>query len=217
MSIQAPFNNINGMFRKSQVISCNNSGKLGKLEGLLKRVKLEGEHVFKSTKEGLPLPSFMALVYATIPKLGNGSLMNHSDFAQTYRLGYEGFSLKGVKVFIDISLEDVSRVFRAIINKHGYNYTYLNDPMYIEKIELLWMIIHEKLYLHVLRWISLGMTIGLVVEKMGWTISELRRRGWKWVRWWKGQRTTKFDFFWCFGYNKSLMFNAYNFFIFFVY
>ncbi len=167
MSIQAPFNNSNGMFRKSQVVPCNNSGKLGKLEGLLKRVKLEGEHVFKSTKEGLPLPTFMAQVYATIPNLGNGSPMNQSDFAQTYRLVYEGFSLKGVKVPIDISLEDVSNFFGAIINKNGYNYTYLNDPMYIEKIEVLWMIIHQKLYLHVLRWISLGMTIGLVVEKMG--------------------------------------------------
>jgi hypothetical protein len=29
--------------------------------------------------------------------------MNHNDFAQTYRLVYEGFSLKGVKVSIDIS------------------------------------------------------------------------------------------------------------------
>jgi hypothetical protein len=72
-----------------------------------------------------------------------------------------------VKVPIDISLEDVSKVFGAIINKNGYNYTYLNDPMYIEKIKVLWMIIHQKLYLHVLRWISLGMTIGLVVEKVG--------------------------------------------------
>jgi hypothetical protein len=47
----------------------------------------------------------------------------------------------------------------------------LNDPTYIEKIELLWMIVHHKLYLLVLWWISLGMTIGLVVEKMGWTMN----------------------------------------------
>ncbi len=33
-----------------------------------------------------------------------------------------------MKVPIDISLEDVSKVFGPIINKNGYNYTYLNDP-----------------------------------------------------------------------------------------
>ncbi len=133
----------------------------------MKRVKLEREHAFKSTKEGLALPSFVALVYATIPKPGNGSPMNRNDFAQIYRLVYIGFSPKGVKVPIDISLEDVSKGFGPIINKNGYNYIYLNDPLYIEKIELLWMIIHQKLYLLVFRWISFGMTIGLVVEKMG--------------------------------------------------
>jgi hypothetical protein len=150
MSIQAPFNNNNAMFRKLQVIPCNSSGKLGKLEGLLKRVKLEGEYAFKSTKEGLPLPSFVALVNAIIPKLGNGSLMNCNVFTQTYRLVYEGFSTKGVKVPININLEDVSKKIGPIINKNGYNYTYLNDPTYIEKIELLWMIVHHKLYLLVL-------------------------------------------------------------------
>jgi hypothetical protein len=44
-------------------------------------------------------------------------------------------------------------------------------PLYIEKIKLLWMIIHQKLYLLALQWISLGMTIGLVVEKMGQTMN----------------------------------------------
>ncbi len=81
MSPQAPFNNSSGMFRKFQHVPCNSSGKSWKFEGLLRRVKLVGEHAFKSTKEGLPPLGFMALVYATFPKLGDGSPMNCSDFA----------------------------------------------------------------------------------------------------------------------------------------
>ncbi len=178
MSPQAPFNNNSGMFREFPHVPCNNSGKSRKLEGLLRRVKLEGEHAFKSTKEGLPPLDSMALVYATIPKLGDGSPMNRNDFAQTYKLVYEEFNQKEVKVPIDINLEDVSKVFGPIINKNGYNYTYLNDHLYIKKIKLLWMIIHHKLYFHALRWIPLGMTITLVVEKMGRTMNWALNNKW---------------------------------------
>jgi hypothetical protein len=94
MSLQAPFNNNNGIFRKFQLVPCNSSAKSWKLEGLLRRVKLVGEHAFKNTGEGVPPLGFMALVYATLPKLGDGSLMNRNDFAQSYKLVYEEFSQK---------------------------------------------------------------------------------------------------------------------------
>jgi hypothetical protein len=61
--------------------------------------------------------------------------MKNQDFAQKYGLVCEGFNPKAVKVPKDISLEEVSKIFGPIIKKNGYNYTFLEDPKYIEEIE----------------------------------------------------------------------------------
>jgi hypothetical protein len=133
MSPQAPPSNSNEKSGKSQIIPYNSSGKSRKLEGLMKRVKLEGEHACKSPKEDLPHVSFATSMYATIPNIGDGNPMSRNDFVKTYGLICQGFSPKEMKVPRDISLEDVSKTFGPIINKNGYNYTYPNGPMYIKK------------------------------------------------------------------------------------
>jgi hypothetical protein len=50
--------------------------------------------------------------------------MNHLDFAQNYGLLFKGFSLKAMKVPRQISLEEVSNIFKLIINKNNNNYTF---------------------------------------------------------------------------------------------
>jgi hypothetical protein len=147
MSPQAPPCNSNEKSGKFQIVFYNSNGKSEKLEGLMKRVKLEGEHAFKSPKVDLLRAGFATPLYATIPNIGDGNPMSCSDFVETYGLICQVFSPKGVKVPKDISLEDVSKTFGPIINKNGHNYTYPNDPMYIKKIESFWMVMHQKPYL----------------------------------------------------------------------
>jgi hypothetical protein len=78
MSPQTPPINSNEKFGKSQIGLYNNSEKSRKLEGLMKRVKLEGEHAFKSPKEDLPLAGFATPMCAIVPNIGDGNPMNHS-------------------------------------------------------------------------------------------------------------------------------------------
>jgi len=57
-----------------------------------------------------------------ILKFEDGNIMNCLDFAQNYGLLFKGFSLKAMKVPRKISLEDVSNIFRLIINNNNYTF-----------------------------------------------------------------------------------------------
>jgi hypothetical protein len=59
-----------------------------------------------------------------ILKFEDGNLMNHLDFAQKYGLLFKRFSLKAMKVPKEISLEEVSNIFKLIINKNKNKYTF---------------------------------------------------------------------------------------------
>jgi hypothetical protein len=59
-----------------------------------------------------------------ISKFEDGNLMNHLDFAQKYGLLFKGFSLHAMKVPREISLEEVSNIFKLIIDKNKNKYTF---------------------------------------------------------------------------------------------
>jgi hypothetical protein len=64
-------------------------------------------------------------------------------------------------------LEDISKLFGPIVNKNGYNYEFAKDPVFIKKIEKLWMVVHQKPCMPASRLILLGMAKGLACERMG--------------------------------------------------
>ncbi len=53
------------------------------------------------------------------------------------------------------------------MNKNEYNYEFTKDLVFIEKVERLWMVVHQKACVPTLRLISLGMARGLACDKMG--------------------------------------------------
>jgi len=64
-------------------------------------------------------------------------------------------------------LENASKSLGPIVNKNNYNYEFTKDHVFIEKIEKLWMVVHQKPYMLASRLISLGMAKGLACERMG--------------------------------------------------
>jgi hypothetical protein len=90
-------------------------------------------------------------------------------------LCFEGLSLKPIRVFRDITLKEVSRIFGPIVNRNGYGYMHNEDPDFIPKVKTLWMIVHQKPYVLTSRLIPLGMVRRLTFEKvhgknMNWTL-----------------------------------------------
>jgi hypothetical protein len=53
------------------------------------------------------------------------------------------------------------------VNNNGYNYEFIKDPLFIEEIETLWMVVHQKSCMLTPQLISLGMARGLASEKIG--------------------------------------------------
>jgi hypothetical protein len=129
----------------------------------LKRPKTKGDYGISLTNK----LGFVASLYATIPRLQNGGMITCKHFAKDYNLKCEGLSPKQVKVPKDVGLEEISKFFGPIINKNGYSYVHSNDLGFIEKVEYLWMTIHQKTYLPSSQLISLRMARGLACEKMG--------------------------------------------------
>ncbi len=84
-------------------------------------------------------------MYDTILELGNGGLMSKKRFVEKYDLSCEGLSPKWVKVLRDITLEEINKFF-GLVKKNGYSYEFTKDPIFIEKVERLWMVVHPKAY-----------------------------------------------------------------------
>jgi hypothetical protein len=143
-------------------------------------MKQEGEAHLKGQRLG-----FAILLYTPILVLGDGGPISKNEFIKKYKFSCEGLSMKHVKVPRDIILEEISKFFGPIVNKDGYNYEFTKDPLFIEEIKTLWMVVHQKLCMLTSHLISLGMARRLACEKMGkkmnwamyveWTNSEQQR------------------------------------------
>jgi len=70
-------------------------------------------------------------------------------------------------VLKDCCKEKVVKLLGPIVNKNGHCYMECGNPMLIEKIERLWMIIHQKPHVLAKRVITLGMVRGIVCEEKG--------------------------------------------------
>jgi hypothetical protein len=144
----------------------------------LKGMKQEGDIHLKGLR-----PGFVSPLYAPIPVLGDGGPISKKEFVEKYEFCCEDLSPKHVRVPKDISLKDISKFFGPIVNKNGYSYEFTKDLVFIEKVEKLWMVVHQKPCMLAPRLIALGMVKGLACEKMGkkmnlamyanWTNSEL--------------------------------------------
>ncbi len=111
--------------------------------------------------------SFTTPLYVAIPKFGNGGPMSRKEFVEKYDLSCVGLSSKHVKVPRDITLKEINKFFGPIVNKNGYNYEFTKDPIFIEKVERLCMVVHQKACVLASKLISFGMGQGLACENMG--------------------------------------------------
>jgi hypothetical protein len=69
---------------------------------------------------------------------------------------------KHIKIPQDISAE-VAKYFGCIVNKNGHNYVYSHDLVLIEKVEKLWMVIHQKCFVLATQVVSLGFVGGVAM------------------------------------------------------
>jgi hypothetical protein len=139
-----------------------NSQKSGKSVEAANKIKVEGYYNSLINK-----PMFTSPFYVKIPKLGDEICMIQIHFVKQYDISAQGLSPKHVKVPKDIAKKYIFKLFEPLANKNGYNYVHTDDPKFIEKMESLWMIIHQKPYVPTSRLISMGMAKGLACEKMG--------------------------------------------------
>ncbi len=119
--------------------------------------------------------SFLVPLYAKVPKIRNGGLINWKEFAKCYELCLEGLSPERIKIPRDVTVEEMHKCFGVVHNKNGYSYVFSEDPMVIAKVESLWVVIHQNPFVLTSRIISLGMARGVVMElnkgrKMNWVM-----------------------------------------------
>jgi hypothetical protein len=76
-------------------------------------------------------------------------------------------SPKRIKIPKDCIKEEIEKLFSHVVNKNKHCYTKCLDFELIAKVERLWMIIHQKLYVIASRIITLGMARGIVCEMKG--------------------------------------------------
>jgi hypothetical protein len=55
-------------------------------------------------------------------------------------------TLNHIKIPQDISTKEMAKYFGPIVSKNIHSYIYNQGLMLIEKVEKLWMAIHQKLY-----------------------------------------------------------------------
>jgi len=105
-------------------------------------------------------------LYVAILELGDGGPMFRKEFLEN-DLNCVILNLKRVKVPRDITLEKIRKFFGLVTNKNGYSYEFTKDPIFIKKVERLWMVVHQKACVPTSRLISFGMAQGLACDKMG--------------------------------------------------
>jgi hypothetical protein len=71
-------------------------------------------------------------------------------------------------------MEEIRKYFGLVHNNNGYNYVFNENLDIITKVEDLWIVIHHKLRILVLRIISLGMArrvvMDLKAQQMNWAM-----------------------------------------------
>ncbi len=71
-------------------------------------------------------------------------------------------------------MEEIQKYFGPVHNRNGYNYVFSENPEIIAKVEILWMIIHQKMCVPASRIILLGMAkkpiMDLKGDKMNWAM-----------------------------------------------
>jgi hypothetical protein len=87
-------------------------------------------------------PSFMVPLHVEPPEVGDGDPLTCKDFVDIYGLCVEGMSLKWIRVFRDITIEKVCKLFGPIQNKIGHSYVFSENLVLIAKVERLWMLVH---------------------------------------------------------------------------
>jgi hypothetical protein len=80
-------------------------------------------------------------LYVAILELGDGGPMFRKEFLEN-DLNCVVLNLKRVKVPRDITLEKIRKFFGLVTNKNGYSYEFTKDPIFIKKVERLWMVVH---------------------------------------------------------------------------
>jgi hypothetical protein len=83
-------------------------------------------------------------------------------------------TLKHIKIPQDISIKEMVKYFGPIVNKTSHNYIYNQGLMLIEKVEKLWMVIHQKCYV-LITWVvflnfSTRVTMRMVGKQMNWLL-----------------------------------------------
>jgi hypothetical protein len=102
-------------------------------------MKQEGDVHLKGLRSGFVVP-----LYTPMLVLEDGGPISKKGFAKKYKLCCEGLSPKHMGVPKDTSLKDISKFFSPVVNNNGYSYEFTKDPMFIEKVEKLWMVVHQK-------------------------------------------------------------------------
>jgi hypothetical protein len=71
-------------------------------------------------------------------------------------------------------MEEIQKYFGLVHNNNGYNHVFNENLEIITKVENLWIVIHQKLKVLVLRIISLGMAkrdvMDLKGQQMNWAM-----------------------------------------------
>jgi hypothetical protein len=85
-------------------------------------------------------------------------------FVEKFELYATSMNPKHIWIPQDISIEEVAKCLGLIVSKNCHSYVFNQDPVLIEKIENLWMVIHQKRCVLAIRVVSLGFARGIAME-----------------------------------------------------
>jgi hypothetical protein len=90
--------------------------------------------------------SWVALLHGTPPNniFDRRTSISKNQFFDKYGLCNKGPSPKDLKIRKDLKDTEVEEIFGKPINRNGYRYCHLNNEELIIRVELLWMIVHQR-------------------------------------------------------------------------
>jgi len=107
---------------------------------------------------------FVAPLYVEPFKIGDGGPIAQKEFAKRFVLCAISMNPKHIKIPPDILVEEVVKYFGPIVSKNNHSYIYSQDLVLIEKVEKLWMVIHQKRCVFATRVVSLGFAKGVATH-----------------------------------------------------
>ncbi len=107
--------------------------------------------------------SWVALLYGTPPNIifDRRTSISKNQFFEKFGLCNKGPSSKHLKIRKDAKVEEF---FGNPINRNGYRYCHLDNEELIIRVELLWMIVHQRTQVPCIRMINMVEARGLVYE-----------------------------------------------------